>query len=208
MSTTHLVDVLYRYTAFLLMTTRYTEKVLVWQLRQGDKKAFQHLYISYRRALLGVITTIVGHSGEAEDLLQDTYVKVWQRFRYYDAEQGGLFNWMLNIARNTAIDAIRRRKSVQFISYAELEMSPAIVSYLLTSDAIGVEHLVKQVLLPQQWQIINLAYWHGYTYAEIADKLVLPLGTVKSRVRQSLIRLRPLFSCSKQGGVKQSLRRV
>ncbi len=199
---------LYHYTAFILMTTRCTEEILVLQLHQGNKEAFQHLYISYRRALLGVITTIVGHSGEAEDLLQDTYVKVWQRFRYYDAGQGGLFNWMFNIARNTAIDAVRRRKSVQFTSYTELDIFPEIVSYPLTTDAIGVEHLVKQVLLPQQWQIINLAYWHGYTHSEIADKLVLPLGTVKSRVRQSLIRLRPLFNCSKQRGVKQSLRRV
>lgn len=66
-------------------------------------------------------------------------------------------------------------------------------NYLPITDIIGVEHLVRQVLQPPQWQVIQLAYWYGYTFSEIADHLALPLGTVKTRIRLALIRLRPLF---------------
>ena len=174
---------------------KYTPETLVFRVRQGDQQAFQQLYENYHTALLGVITQIVKDPLEAQDLLQDTYLKVWQRFHYYDSQQGGLFNWLLSIARNTALDALRRGKCVQFISLVELDTLPVAMSYQPVTDIIGVEHLVRQLLLPHQWQVIDLAYWQGHTYREIADQLALPLGTVKSRVRQSLIRLRPYFDC-------------
>lgn len=175
------------------MTTRLASETLTAPLRGGDERAFQHLYGQYRTALLGVITQIVKDPTEAQDLLQDTYVKSWQRFHYYDPQQGGLFNWLLTIARNTALDALRRGKGVQFTSLTALDTLPVTMSHWPATDIIGVEHLVRQLLLPHQWQVIDLAYWQGYTYREIANQLVLPLGTVKSRVRQALIRLRPHF---------------
>ena len=177
------------------MTTRLAPETLIAHLRGGDERAFQYLYEHYRTALLGVITQIVKDPIEAEDLLQDTFVKSWQRFHYYNPQQGGLFNWLLTIARNTALDALRRGKCVQFTSPVGLDTLPVAMSYHPVTDIIGVEHLVRQLLLPHQWQVIDLAYWQGYTYSEIADQLTLPLGTVKSRVRQSLIRLRPYFDC-------------
>ncbi|GAB3640619.1 RNA polymerase sigma factor [Spirosoma arcticum] len=167
--------------------------MLVIQLRQGDRGAFQQLYLNYYVALLGTINHIVKDPIEAEDLLQDTYVKVWIRFQQYDSEQSGLFNWLFNIARNTALDALRRRKINPVTLCQELIGLPMTPSCLPVTDIIGVEHLVRQVLQPQQWQVVNLAYWYGYSYPEIADHLALPLGTVKTRIRQSLIRLRPLF---------------
>jgi RNA polymerase sigma-70 factor (ECF subfamily) len=178
----------------MLMIAPYTEKVLVVHLRQGDQKAFQHLYGSYRRSLFGVINTIVNDSNEAEDLLQDTFVKIWQRFYRYDPEKGTLFNWMLNVARNTALDTVRRRRLVQYTPYIEPDTLPEILTYLPVIDGIGVAYLARQTLLPHQWKVIHLAYWQGYSYPEIATQLALPLGTVKSHVRQSLIRLRPLFN--------------
>lgn len=176
------------------MITPYTEEILVLHLRQGNRKAFQHLYSNYRESLLRVISTVIKDPDQADDLLQDTYVKIWQRFSRYDASQGGLFNWMLNIARNTAIDAIRRRnKATELLVYVESDIQPMALCWVPAVDSIGLKQLVKQMLLPQQWQVIDLVYWHGYTFIQIADQLVLPLGTVKSRARQSLIRLRPLF---------------
>lgn len=171
----------------------HSEERLVVQLRQGDRKAFQQLYLNYYPALLGTISHIVRDPVEAEDLLQDTYLKVWQRFQRYDPKQSGLFNWLFNIARNTALDSLRRRKTTPVTLFPESIDLPMTPGYLPPTDIIGVEHLVQQVLQPQQWQVINLAYWYGYTCPEIADQLALPLGTVKTRIRQSLIRLRPLF---------------
>jgi RNA polymerase sigma-70 factor (ECF subfamily) len=178
----------------MLMITPYTEEVLVVHLRQGDQKAFQHLYRSYRRSLLGVINTIVNASNEAEDLLQDTFVKIWQRFYRYDPERGTLFNWMLNVARNTALNSVRRRRLIQYTPAVAPDTLPEALTYLPVIDGIGVAYLARQTLLPHQWKVIHLAYWQGYSYPEIATLLVLPLGTVKSHVRQSLIRLRPLFN--------------
>ena len=174
---------------------KYSSETLVFQLRQGDQQAFQQLYKRYHTALLGVITRIVKDPIEAQDLLQDAYLKVWQRIHYYDPQRGSLFNWLLTIARNTALDASRRGKCVQFTSLVALDTLPVAMSHWPVTDIIGVEHLVRQLLLPHQWQVIDLAYWQGYTYSEIADQLEVPLGTVKSRVRQSLIRLRPYFYC-------------
>lgn len=171
----------------------HREVTLVFQLQQRDRRAFQQLYVNYHSALLGTINSIVKDPIEAEDLLQDTYVKVWQRFQRYDPAQSGLFHWLFNIARNTALDSLRRRKTSPITLNPELIDLPMTPSYLPRTDIIGIEHLVRQVLQPQQWQVINLAYWHGYTFSEIADDLCLPLGTVKTRIRQALIQLRPLF---------------
>ena len=180
--------------AFFFMTTRYTPETLLFHLRQGDPQAFEQLYVNYRTALLGTIVQLVKDPVEAEDLLQDTYLKVWLRFHQYDAQQGGLFHWLFNIARNTARDALRRRKCVAFRPNQESDAHAPAMTYLPLTDPIGLEPLVRQLLLPQQWQVIHLAYWMGYTHTQIADHLVMPLGTVKTRVNQSLIRLRPYFS--------------
>lgn len=177
---------------------KYTEPGLVVHLRQGDKKAFQHLYTAYYSALLAIILRIVKNQDDAEDLLQDTYVKVWQRFDNYDPQRGTLFTWLLNVARNTALSALSRRK----VAYSSLDAEPGPILLPITigswpvTDTIGVEYFIKQTLNAQQWQVLELTYWGGYTHEETAERLALPLGTVKSRIRQSLIRLRPLFDGS------------
>lgn len=178
--------------------TKYTELGLVAHLRQGDKKAFQQLYTRYYSALLATITRIVKNSDEAEDLLQDTYVKVWQRFHYYDPERGTLYTWLFNVARNTALSAVSRRK----VAYSSLDtdlkpfLLPTTMSSWPVTDTIGVEYVIKQALNAQQWQVLELTYWGGCTHEETAERLALPVGTVKSRIRQSLIQLRPLFDGS------------
>lgn len=182
------------YTRRRTTPAHHREITLVIQLRQGDQRAFQQLYVNYYSALLGTINSIVKDPIEAEDLLQDTYVKVWQRFQRYDPEQSGLFHWLYSIARNTALDGLRRRKTTPETLCPESMALLTTPSYLPLPDIIGIEHLARQVLPPQQWQVVNLAYWQGYTFSEIADQLALPLGTVKTRIRQALIRLRPLFN--------------
>ncbi len=175
-----------------------SEKTFVFSLRLGDKQAFEQLYCRYCRALSGVINGIIKDPVEAQDLLHDTYLKAWQRFGSYDPQRGGVFNWLLNIARNTALDAIRRRKLVYVTAYPETDRLPTTMSGWPVTDTIDVERIVRQRLKPQQWQVIELAYWYGYTRQEIADQLALPVGTVKTRIHQSLIRLRPLFDIASE----------
>ena len=167
------------------------EEILVQQLRLGSSMAFEQLHHQYHRALFNVIFQVVKDPIEAQDILQDAFVKIWQRFDNYDPQRGRLYTWMASLTRRMAIDFVRTTRPI-FISL-EPGALPAEPAYWLSTNGISVKHLVRQVLTPDQWQLIELAYWQGYTYEEVADRLDIPLGTVKSRIRKSLFLLRPLF---------------
>ncbi|GAB4024732.1 RNA polymerase sigma factor [Spirosoma koreense] len=173
------------------MSVHLTEERLVLALRQGDSKAFQQLYTRYNQALFVSIIQLIKDPAEAEDLLQDAYVKAWQRFSSYDSQQGSLYTWLYNIARHTALDALRKRK----LALQPLSPEAEAVSILtdVEQDPTDFHTLVRQQLPATYWQVLDLAYWQGYTQKEIAVRLGLALGTVKTRHRQSLISLRPLF---------------
>ncbi|WP_375448436.1 RNA polymerase sigma factor [uncultured Fibrella sp.] len=175
------------------MAEHYTEETLVLSVQRGEQDAFQYLVRYYRNSLLSVITAIIKDPDEAQDVLQDTYVKIWSRFHYYNSQHGALFTWLLHIARNTALDALRRRKILYVSLDSAIEMIPSAVDSRSVTDFIEVESIVSQYLQPHQWHLIRLAYWQGNTHKEIAEKLVMPLGTVKTRLLNSLIRLRPIF---------------
>ncbi|MEZ0487872.1 RNA polymerase sigma factor [Fibrella aquatica] len=175
------------------LSTEYSEETLVWLIQKGDQAAFGYLYKRYHRALLRVITQLLQEPDQAEDVLQDTYVKIWLRFQQYDASQGALATWLYTIARNTALDSLRQRRITYASFEAELEAIPALIQAGQAIDAIELAQVVRRHLKPQQWQLIRLAYWQGYTHREIAEHLALPLGTVKTRISKSLLHLRPIF---------------
>ena len=140
----------------------YPEDTLVQQLRQGEPLAFEQLYHHYHRALFGVILLIVKDPLEAQDILQDAFVKIWQRFDSYHPERGRLYTWMATLARRMAIDFVRDPRRI-FITLA-----PGVIliepSHWPSTNGIGVKPLVRETLTPIQWQAIELAYWQGYTY--------------------------------------------
>ena len=175
------------------MAIPYDEKALIVGLRHRDKQAFEQLHNRFHSALLGVINHLVKDPLEAEDLLQDTFVKAWLHFDQYNPERGRLFSWLVTIARNKALDCLRRHHGIGLTPLTEVDTPPMTMSYWPNTDIIELEGLVRQRLQPQHWQIVELAYWYGYTHQEIAQQLALPLGTVKTRIRQSLLQLRPLF---------------
>lgn len=172
------------------------EDELVEALKTRSQKAFSALYDNYAPALLGVIVRIVRDEAEAENLLQDTFIKVWKHIDQYRSERGRLFTWLINIARNTAINFLRSQKDIQKTEihpdkngvhlYGGPVADPAPVDY------IGVSETVAQ-LDPKLKQIIDLLYFNGYTQQEVADGLGLPLGTVKTRTRTALQQLKKLF---------------
>ncbi|MBO0953149.1 RNA polymerase sigma factor [Fibrella forsythiae] len=175
------------------MRTEYREETLVSLIQQGDQAIFSYLYKRYHRALLKVITQLLKEPDQAEDVLQDTYVKIWLRFQQYDASQGTLATWLYTIARNTVLDALRQRRITYASVGADLKAIPALIQAGQAIDAIELARVVRQHLNPQQWQLIRLAYWQGYTHREIAQHLALPMGTVKTRLLKSLLQLRPIF---------------
>ncbi len=190
------------------MRATYTQEACITCLRAGDRNAFQQLYLRYHRVLLGLITSIVKEPMEAEDLLHDTYTKVWQRLDSYDPGRGSLVNWMLTIARHSALDSLRRHKGRPLTPYTELTILPISTHYWPLIETIAVEQLARSVLSPRYWQVVELAYWQGYTHQEIADRLALPLGTVKTRLRQAMGQLRPYFKEAQKTDVANGRRKT
>ncbi|MBK8581606.1 MAG: sigma-70 family RNA polymerase sigma factor [Flavobacteriales bacterium] len=159
---------------------------------RGDKAAFAELYDRYSAALFGVVLKVVRDNARAEEVLQDTFVKIWRASASYDPSKGRLFTWMLNIARNTALDVVR---SAEYRNSAKVQ--PIETRVYRTGgdelrdqmDHIGVDKILG-TLPPEQREVIDMAYYQGWTQQEIADRTGTPLGTVKSRTRAAFSQLR------------------
>ena len=170
--------------------------MLVAALQRKDRSAFEYLYDHYSGALLGVISRIIKKEELAEEILQDVFLKVWDRIDTYDAARGKLFTWMLNIARNQAIDKTR---SKEFSKGKKTDDIESLVSKVDKSEfsetkveAIGLQELLTRLPEEQRF-VIDQHYLKGYTQAEMAEEFNLPLGTVKTRMRLAMIELRNLL---------------
>lgn len=173
-------------------THRYTEQELVALLKNRDNKAFAYLYDHYAGALNSIILQIVTDANLASDVLQEVFVNIWRRIEQYDTGKGRLFTWILNIARNAAIDTLRSKgyqnsRKNQSIPENVDTIQPATTAQPI--DTIGLRKVLEK-LKDEQRILIELAYFKGYTHEEIAEMEKIPLGTVKTRIRNALIQLR------------------
>jgi RNA polymerase sigma factor (sigma-70 family) len=178
------------------ITLTYTEQELVSLLRNRDNKAFAYLYDNYASALNSIVLQIVNDAELANDVLQEVFVNIWRRIEQYDPGKGRLFTWMMNIARNASIDTLRSR------GYQNSRKNQSIQDNVDTIqgtdviqpgvDTIGLRKVLEK-LKEEQRILIELAYFKGYTHEEIAELEKLPLGTVKTRIRNALIQLRGLL---------------
>ncbi|MEH6679336.1 MAG: sigma-70 family RNA polymerase sigma factor [Sediminicola sp.] len=168
-------------------------EILVHNFRNKDISAFEKLYAMYSENIYGVVNTIVKNNDVAEEICQDVFVKVWNNAGTYDASKGRFFTWVLNIARNAAIDEIRsktHRNSKQNLSadyfVGILENQDDLNTKV---DAIGIRNLLKN-LKEKCVQIIEMLYFQGYTQKEAAEELEIPVGTVKTRNRNCISQIR------------------
>lgn len=165
-------------------------------IKARNTAAFSYLYDNYSGALNGVIANLVSDQILAEDILQESFLKIWNNFEQYNPAKGRLFTWMLNLTRNLTIDTLRSKgyKKQQKISADENSVSMyADGSYGKASfDALGVKNYLGN-LKQDQRVVLELAYFNGFTQEEIADTLGIPLGTVKTRVRTALLELRKIL---------------
>jgi RNA polymerase sigma-70 factor (ECF subfamily) len=177
-------------------STSISEEELISLLFKKDKHAFSYLYDNYSAALYGVIFRIVQDENAAADVLQESFLKIWSHFSYYDKTKGKLFTWLVNIARNLAIDTTRSKGFKNQNKNLDVEN---IVIHIDAhkSTSFNPEHIGLKALLdklrPEQRNIIDLAYFGGYTQMEIAEALKIPLGTVKTRMRMAIMELRKIF---------------
>src|SRR6201992_1642045 len=151
----------------------------------------------YSSSLYGVISRIIIDTPTAEDVLQETFVKIWHSFASYSTDKGRLFTWMVNIARNLSIDKLRSKDFKNNNKNQELENNVTFIdeqrNTVYKPELMGIKDLV-QTLKPEQKSILDLVYFKGYTHVEAADELGIPLGTIKTRLRMDIIELRKYFN--------------
>lgn len=171
------------------------EEELVAGLKSGADWAISYLYEHYSDALYGVAYRICPPEENAQDILQDAFVKIWKNIRKYDPKKGRLYTWMVNILRNTAIDRLRKeKKSIN----VEIQNDGADV-YSLNNlyDKQKPEHIGVLEMLDKLDEGVRetavYIYIKGFTQQEVSDELALPLGTVKTRARIALRELRKYF---------------
>jgi len=159
----------------------------------GDRSAFGRLYAKTSPKLFAVSLRILGDRHEAEDALQDAYVKIWRYAERYVAARARPLTWMVAITRNVCIDRLRARRSPA----AALQAAEAVEDPTLRPDqrSLAKDHARRLVdciegLGDAQARLVRIAYFGGVTYAALAERDGVPLGTVKSRMRRALAELR------------------
>ena len=179
------------------INNKYSEPELITQLKLKDSLAFSYLYDNYAAAIFGVIYRMTQNNELSEDILQESFIKIWNNFDNYDSSKGKLFTWMLNLARNLTIDNLRsssykKQQKIlgdeNYVNHIEAETAE------MTKFDILVLRKKIDKLKPEQKIIIDLAYFGGFTQDQIATEIKIPLGTVKTRMRSAIIELRTLTS--------------
>ncbi len=181
----------------MLRKPLHTDLELIELLKSNDQRGYNYLYDNYSGAFYGMIKKIIGERDEAGDVLQEVFVKIWKNIDNYDVDKGRLFTWMINITRNTAIDFLRSGQSQRDKKTVSLQAEPEIIgkeysTHTQEEDHLGLNKVVES-LRKEEKDIIDLAYYKGFTQKEIAKALDVPLGTVKTRARNAIIRLKKIL---------------
>ena len=172
------------------------DKHLVERLKRREPQAMSEMYDRYGRATYSLILRIVRNTGVAEDLVQETFLRIWNRVHAFDSERGALGVWMLAVARNRALDYVRSMdgRMAQCASQFEERESPGAFAdfeqNLLNIDRVRLLRDALAKLNPNQREVIEMAYYEGLSQSEMAERMKRPLGTVKTWARTALKVLR------------------
>ena len=170
------------------------EQTIVELLAKADRKAVTLAYQHYGDAVYGMILRVIPEKEIAQEVLQDVFIKVWQNAQKYERKKGRLFTWLANIARNAAID---RTRSKGFKKTQKTDSLENFVTNDVTSEEMDLRDSgLKKVIdgLDEKYRtLIDLAYFQGYSQRELEKKLDIPLGTIKSRLRQAINQLRDIL---------------
>ncbi len=176
-------------------TEREADAQLAHRIRAGDTEALGELYDRYASTAIGVALRVVGDREEAEDVVHDAFVAVWRKIDRFDADRGSLRAWLMTVVRNRAIDRIRARRPGMDLEDADerslLRTGPNPTWETALRQASATEVRSAMAALPEeQRRAVELAYFEGYTYREVADLTGVPPGTANGRLRLALGKLR------------------
>lgn len=179
------------------VTAAADDRDAVSRMIDGDSEGLTTLYDRYGRLVYSLALRIVRDQGDAEDVTQDVFVQAWRQAHRFDTRRGNVVAWLLTVTRTRALDLLRRRRvRPQPADDTSVEISDDTpqqdVQFESTERARAVRAALDSLPLVQRLAI-ELAFFNGLTHAEIAEQLEIPLGTVKTRVRQGLLRLRDML---------------
>lgn len=168
----------------------------------GERDAFSQLYDQYSGLLNSIAHNLLSETAEVEDVLQDVFVKIWHRSHLYTESKGNAVSWLIVITRNTSINRLRSKKrnhaamerAAQEPGLFENAEVPNAYDHSVAAESASSVHRALSVLPGEQQEVLRLAFMQGLTHDEIAGHLRMPLGSVKSRLRRGLARMRDLIS--------------
>ena len=173
-----------------------SDAALVQQLLRRDVRAFEKLYDRHSRIVYGLVLRILQQASTAEEVVQDVFLQLWRNASQYQSSRGPFVPWLLTLARNRALDNLRlkserqRRREDQTEELPQIAQTPAYEQALDEKRrAEAVRSLMSSLSAPQK-KAIEMAYFEGLSHSEIAEAMHEPLGTVKSWIRNGLIRLK------------------
>jgi RNA polymerase sigma-70 factor (ECF subfamily) len=181
------------------------DRELMARIKTRDTSALSELYDNYNRLLFGLILSILTKREEAEDLLQEVFIKIWQNAEKFDLERGTVYTWVVTLTRNRSIDRLRSRiykeQKKQSTSLDDedvfhplySEASDPLENTILKERAKKVHQALDQISEKQK-KVLQVAYFSGMSQSEISEEFDIPLGTVKTRMRDGMIKLRELLA--------------
>lgn len=170
------------------------DAALIARIRMGDETAMSDLYDRYSGIVYGVALRVLGNTTAAEDVLQEVFLQLWRRPRAFDSERGRLAAWLAVIARNRAIDHLRKRPPEDDIEEISISSGVNLETTALRQQIVDKVRAVLAQLPAEQKRLLEMAFFEGMTHSEIAGKTGEPLGTIKTRIRTGLLALRKAFA--------------
>jgi RNA polymerase sigma-70 factor (ECF subfamily) len=171
-----------------------TDVSLMSAIRSGDANAMALLYDRYSSIVYSVALRVLGDTGAAEDVLQEVFMQLWRKPGVFDSSRGSLGPWLAVIARNRAIDTLRKRLPETDIADVIVSLEPDMAGDAERARAMEKVRSVLGAMPHAQRSALEMAYFEGLTHTEIAAKTGEPLGTIKTRIRAALLTLRKAFS--------------
>jgi RNA polymerase sigma-70 factor (ECF subfamily) len=172
------------------------DRAAVLRMARGDHDALADLYDRYAGLLYSLALRIVRLQADAEDVLQEVFTQVWRQATRYDTNRGTVIGWLVTLTRSRALDKLRRGRARPQAPDREQraqdvpDTSPGIDFTLVSAEQASAVRAALEALPDNQRVPLELAYYEGLSQSEIAAKLDVPLGTIKTRMRQALLRLR------------------
>jgi RNA polymerase sigma-70 factor (ECF subfamily) len=167
-----------------------SDGTLIVAVRSGNQDAMAQLYGRYSSVVYAVALRVLGDTGAAEDVLQEVFMQLWRNPQSFDAGRGNLAPWLAVIARNRAVDVLRKRRPQTEISDAVISVEPDLAGETDRGRAVDKVRAVLRDMPTAQRSALEMAYFEGYSHSEISEKTGEPLGTIKTRIRSGLMLLR------------------